>query len=204
MLQGLEADQSHPLDALLDIIVLCSTLRVRARNLVCSLQDGQSDALLEDARDIATEGFCLRQALALWQENRTNSTLTLACERGTTADGDFLSLAEVFFSATSIYLSGVFDYEIVHWQAMGIPVPNLSEEEIQTHVSTILVLSGVVLANSKISPVLTLFPLRVAGARSWDQWQHDCIVELLDKIEQTFPVASAFKMSLRMLWAVRC
>lgn len=28
-LQVLEADDSHPLDALLDIIVLCSTLRVR-------------------------------------------------------------------------------------------------------------------------------------------------------------------------------
>lgn len=87
---------------------------------------------------------------------------------------------------------------------MGIPVPNLSEQEIQRHVSTILVLSGLMLASSKISPVLTLFPLRVAGARSWDQWQYECIVELLERIEQTFPVAVAFKLSLRALWASRC
>lgn len=87
---------------------------------------------------------------------------------------------------------------------MSIPVPNLSEEEIQTHVSTILVLSGMILDNSKISPVLVLFPLRVAGARSWDQWQHDCIIELLERTEQTFPVAAAFRMDLGALWASRC
>ncbi|KAM6520181.1 hypothetical protein FALCPG4_013734 [Fusarium falciforme] len=203
-LQGLEADQSHPLDTVLDIIVLCSTLRVRASNLICSLQDGQPDGIPDEAHDIAAEGFRLRHALALWQANRRASTPTSTFKGETTADDDFLSLAEVFFSATSIYLSGVFDYEIVHWQNMGIPVPNLSEEEIQTHVSTILVLSGMILDNSKISPVLVLFPLRVAGARSWDQWQYDCIIELLERIEQTFPVAAAFRMDLGALWASRC
>lgn len=146
----------------------------------------------------------MRQALALWQANRRVSTPTSNPKGEATVDDDFLSLAEVFFSATSIYLSGVFDYEIVHWQNMAIPVPNLSEEEIQTHVSTILVLSSMILDNSKISPVLVLFPLRVAGARSWDQWQHDCIIELLEKIEQTFPVAAAFRVDLGALWASRC
>ncbi|UPK94835.1 hypothetical protein LCI18_005770 [Fusarium solani-melongenae] len=204
-LQGVEDDgQSHPLDALLDIIVLCSTLRVRASNLICSLQDSQQDGIPDEARDIAAEGFHLRQALALWQANRRVSTPTSNPKGEATVDDDFLSLAEVFFSATSIYLSGVFDYEIVHWQNMAIPVPNLSEEEIQTHVSTILVLSSMILDNSKISPVLVLFPLRVAGARSWDQWQHDCIIELLEKIEQTFPVAAAFRVDLGALWASRC
>ncbi|RSM07307.1 hypothetical protein CDV31_008672 [Fusarium ambrosium] len=203
-LQGLDADQSHPLDALLDIIVLCSTLRVRASNLISSLRDGQPSGIPDEAHDVAAEGFRLRQALALWQANRRTSPPTPTLKDETTTDDDFLSLAEIFFSATSIYLSGVFDYEIAHWQNMTIPVPNLSEEEIQTHVSTILVLSGMILDSSKISPVLVLFPLRVAGARSWNLWQHDCIVELLERIEQTFPVAAAFRMDLGRLWASRC
>ncbi|KAI8715964.1 Zn(2)-C6 fungal-type domain-containing protein [Fusarium sp. LHS14.1] len=203
-LQDVEDGQSHPLDALLDIVVLCSTLRVRASNLICSLQDDQLAGIPDEARDIAAEGFRLRQALTLWQLNRRASTPSPNPNGETTADDDFLSLAEVFYSATSIYLSGVFDYEIVHWQSMSIPVPNLSEEEIQTHVSTILVLSGMILDSSKISSVLVLFPLRVAGARSWDQWQHDCIIELLERIEQTFPVASAFRTDLGALWTSRC
>ncbi|RSM11679.1 hypothetical protein CEP52_002890 [Fusarium oligoseptatum] len=153
-LQGLDADQSHPLDALLDIIVLCSTLRVRASNLISSLRDGQPSGIPDEAHDIAAEGFRLRQALALWQANRRTSPPTPTLNDETTTDDDFLSLAEIFFSATSIYLSGVFDYEIVHWQNMTILVPNLSEEEIQTHVSTILVLSGMILDNSEISSML--------------------------------------------------
>ena len=113
----------------------------------------------------------------------------------------FASLAGAFFSATSIYLSGVFDYEIAYWQEMGIIVPNLSEEEIQAHVAAILAHTDTILNGSSISPLLMLFPLRVAGSRSYESWQQDCIMRHLAIVERTFPVASAFRVELGEVWS---
>ncbi|KAF4462351.1 hypothetical protein FALBO_10839 [Fusarium albosuccineum] len=191
--EAADVGQSHPLDTLLDIITLCSTLRVRAKTLICSLRASEPFHLPDEAHDIAAEGFRLRQALSIWKESRQSPMLPSTPGSGSSGDDDFLTLATVFHAATSIYLSGVFDYEMNHWQKMGITVPNLGEDEIQMHVSTILMLSTVILDDSKISPLLVLFPLRIAGARSWEQWQQDVILGLLGKIEWTFPVASTFK-----------
>lgn len=110
-------------------------------------------------------------------------------------------MTKAFFAATSIYVSGVFDYEIPYWQDMGIVAPNLSEEEIQMHVINILTHTNSVLYNSSISPLLVLFPLRVAGARSWQGWQQDCIMQNLLVVERTFPVAAAFRADLMGVWA---
>ncbi|KAF4989619.1 hypothetical protein FDECE_14655 [Fusarium decemcellulare] len=201
--EAVGAGQSHPLDALLDIITLCSTLRVRARTLIRSLQESEPVDLLDEAHDAASEGFRLRQALSIWKETQESYMPLSTPGSGNAGDDNFLTLATVFHAATSIYLSGVFDYEMNHWQKMGITVPNLGEDDIQMHVSTILVLGSAILDDSKVSPLLLLFPLRVAGARSWEQWQQDVILELLGKIEWTFPVASAFKGDLSRLWASR-
>jgi hypothetical protein len=112
-------------------------------------------------------------------------------------------LAMVFFSATSIYLSGVFDYEMMHWNNIGILVPNLSEDDIQAHVHVILEISSVILKASDISPLLVLFPLRVAGARSWQKWQQEHVQTLLEVVGQTFLAASAFKTELGQVWEDR-
>jgi hypothetical protein len=97
----------------------------------------------------------------------------------------------------------VFDYEITHWQKMGVVVPNLCEEEIQMHVATILMQADRVLHGSPVSPVLVLFPLRVAGARSWECWQQDLVMQHLTTVEQMFPVAAAFKDDLKDVWSRR-
>ena len=115
-------------------------------------------------------------------------------------DGTFFMLAKAFFAATSIYLSGVFDYEIPRWQDMGIAAPTLSEDEIQGHVGDILTYTQEILFNSSISPLLTLFPLRVAGARSWETWQHESIMDSLSAIEKSFPVAASFRADLQGVW----
>lgn len=127
-----------------------------------------------------------------------NSTSTLS------ADPDyFVLVAQVFFAAISIYLSGVFDYEITHWQTLGIVVSTLSEEEVQGHVKTILELGEVLLKMSNVSPVLLLFPLRVAGARSFHEWQQVWIIKLLEEVEVTYSVAAVFKIDLWKLWRGR-
>jgi hypothetical protein len=119
------------------------------------------------------------------------------------ADNGFSFLTQVFFAATSIYLSGVFDYEMPYWQGMGIVPAHLSEEEIQGHVIDILTLTNTILCSSSISPLLVLFPLRVAGARSLLKWQQDCIIQSLLTVETTFPVAAVFKADLQGVWDSR-
>ncbi|KAF5608602.1 uncharacterized protein FSUBG_4530 [Fusarium subglutinans] len=190
-----DQDNSDSLDELLDIIVSCSTLRVRAINLI---YHSDTDAVdLDEAFDVAQEGFRLRQALIDW-EAKDQPPKQQTAEN---ASGNFAYLTKTFFAATSIYLSGVFDYEIPYWQDKGIVAPNLSEEEIQMHVVNILTHTNTVLYNSSISPLLVLFPLRVAGARSWQGWQQDCIMQNLMVVERTFPVAAAFRADLMGVWA---
>lgn len=109
----------------------------------------------------------------------------------------------IFHAATNVYLSGVYDYDIMHWNNLGTVVSTLDEAEVQMHLATILGLSRTVLSEGKISPVLLLFPLRVAGARAREKWQQDVILKLLASIETTFCVAGAFMHDLQKLWSAR-
>jgi hypothetical protein len=119
--------------------------------------------------------------------------------RSSTFD-DFDLLASIFQAATSIYLSGVFDYEINYWVDLGALLPTLTEDDIQAHVHCILELSQIVLERSRISAVLLLFPLRVAGARSRRTSQRETVSTLLGRIETTFSAAGAFRGDLERLW----
>ncbi|KAF4500974.1 hypothetical protein FAGAP_2815 [Fusarium agapanthi] len=195
-----DQDNSDSLDELLDTIVSCSTLRVRAISLIYHSDTDTVDLpkYLDEAFDVAQEGFRLRQSLIDWEAKEQPPKQQTA----ENASGNFASLTKAFFAATSIYLSGVFDYEIPYWQDKGIVAPNLSEEEIQMHVINILTHTNTVLYNSSISPLLVLFPLRVAGARSWQGWQQDCIMQNLLVVERTFPVAAAFRADLMGVWAL--
>jgi hypothetical protein len=94
----------------------------------------------------------------------------------------------------------VFDYEITHWNNMGIPVSTLTEGEIQDHWGTTMRLTQAILDASNVSPVLLLFPLRVAGARSYQPWQQMEVVRLLRRIEGTFAAAGAFTIDLGRVW----
>ncbi|KAF7547428.1 hypothetical protein G7Z17_g7747 [Cylindrodendrum hubeiense] len=195
---GMEA---HPLDELLDIIVACSSLRVRTSDFIDEMRPTMPEILMAEAHDISMDGFLQRAALAEWDIRNAEPLQGSPKSDGSVEGDDFVLLAKVFYAATSIYLSGVFDYEITHWQKLGIMVATLDEDEIQMHVQTILEASNIVLHSSSVSPVLLLFPLRVAGARSWHISQQDCILKLLDKVELTFSVAAAFKFELRRLWS---
>lgn len=159
----------------------------------------KAQTTMDDSNGIALEGFRLRQALIDWEAGSISLTSLKSQETNMEATC-FLFLTKAFFAATSIYLSGVFDYEMPYWHEMGIVVPNLNEGEIQEHVNNILTHTSTVLCKSSISPLLVLFPLRVAGARSWQKWQRDCIMQSLFAVERTFPVASAFRNDLRSLW----
>lgn len=164
-----------------------------------SQADGQTQKHIDDAYSIVLEAFRLRQALVDWEASVTRSGSSKEVNHDST-DGTFSMLSKAFFAATSIYLSGVFDYEIPRWQDMGVVAPTLNEDEIQGHVGDILTYTREILFNSSISPLLTLFPLRVAGARSWETWQHVSIMDSLSTIEKSFPVAASFRADLQGVW----
>ncbi|KPA37341.1 hypothetical protein FLAG1_09841 [Fusarium langsethiae] len=201
-IQDTSQNYNGGLHELLNIVVSCSTLRVRVRELLYPAETQTSDRQEpshDNTYDIALEGFQLRQALVDWEVGLPSTNYEEA--NGDLAVKSVSCLAQAFFAATSIYLSGVFDYEMPYWQGMGIVPPVLSEEEIQRHVSSILMRTDTVLESSPISPLLVLFPLRVAGARSWQQWQRHHIIQSLSVVEMTFPVAAAFKADLQSVWA---
>lgn len=111
-------------------------------------------------------------------------------------------LSRIFFAAISIYLSGIFDYEIPHWHRLGLIPPTLDEQTVQTHTNTILGLSNLALDTTNLSPLLFLFPLRIAGARSRTKWQRDWITKLIYRIGGGFAVANAIATELSYVWKI--
>ena len=94
----------------------------RAANLIQTLQSLRPFGLVEHAQAISLQGFELRAQLHNWASAYHTSnvfrhpTIPQASSTGSNTEGEheIQLLAEIFFSATSIYLSGVFDYDICH------------------------------------------------------------------------------------------
>ncbi|KAF6813085.1 C6 finger domain-containing protein [Colletotrichum sojae] len=185
---------STNLSGILKMVVLCSSLRVRTAEFTraaCPPVTTTLDSLqLSQAFDLALEGFNLRQSLDSWKLN--TSPLPES------QDETLLSLA--YYSATSIYLSGNYDYDMAHWQAIGVAVPILSADQIEEHFDAIVATVKEALKGSSLSPLLFLFPLRVAGARAKLHWQRDAVTDLLQRVRRKFIVADAMLEELRELW----
>lgn len=185
--------------------------RYRAANLIQSIQSLGAFGLVEHAQAISRQGFELRGQLQRWAFTQHTSNFFRHPETSQASslssnpecDYEVQLLAQTFFSATSIYLSGVFDYEICHWQKLRLPAPTLSEDEIQQHVAFILSLAQR-LAGMSISPLLLLFPLRVASARSREESQKQRIMQLLKTIRSSFAVARAIMADIEHLWGRNC
>jgi hypothetical protein len=151
-----------------------------------------NDDLLE-LRAFASRGFKLRSNLLSWEETVRHSKVQGSTEYE-------MQISWVFYSAISIFLSGVFDYSTT-WTMNGISAPTLSEVEIQQHVQKMLTASTVALKTSNLSALLFLFPLRIAGARAVNIEQRTQIQGLLAEIACNFKAAEAFISQLRALWA---
>ncbi|CAK7264365.1 hypothetical protein SEPCBS119000_000962 [Sporothrix epigloea] len=200
----------HPLDALLDLIVLCTELRFRIRGFLAQCH---SDTLAEDA--IATEGCAigdtarsLRRALERWSADYglvgvsasdAPETTEAVGQRALTTDPSMM-LGHVFCAAANAYLSGIFDYELDQWDAIGIAVPTLPVDALQEHVDTILRYAAPVLTTTNIAPILLLFPLRIAGARSRYPHQRVEVLRLLGLVGQMYAAAVYFTSHLQRLW----
>jgi hypothetical protein len=156
------------------------------------------DSVVE-AQSICSDALTLREALDSWHVAYAQGNSKIQTPWLDSEDASML-LSRIFFAAISIYLSGIFDYEMIHWHRMGLLPPTLDQQTIQTHTNTILRLSDIALDQTDLSPLLFLFPLRIAGARSRTQWQRDCVMKLIGRIGGGFAVASAISAELSHVW----
>jgi hypothetical protein len=160
---------------------------------------------MAEGKYICIEGFAHREALTSWHNFYVGKELS---EAGLThqhygqALEDNVQLAHFLYAATSIYLSGIYDYEIGYWQALCLSTPTLEQDEIKRHVETIIHLAGLLLHRTCFSPLLCLFPLRIAGARAWKRQQRVIIVDLLSYVGNSFAAATAIATDLHCLWSL--
>jgi hypothetical protein len=112
------------------------------------------------------------------------------------------SFAQIYVHATSIYLSGVYDYESI-WNDNMISVPTLPLTATDASVCAIERLCSTVLESTKISPLLLLLPLRVAGSRCHTESQQRRVRDLLHRIQPSFAAADAFMAELKEVWKSR-
>ncbi|KAH6609062.1 hypothetical protein Trco_002408 [Trichoderma cornu-damae] len=177
MWTGEHGDEWRPLDSLLDIMAMVSKLRVRTAEFI-DIQEGCPDEEpTPEAHSICSAAVTLGEALSSWYTPYARPAAKPAAHSRAKED-DSMLLSRIFFAAISIYLSGIFDYEITHWHRLGLAPPTLDEQAVQTHTNTILQLSNLALDATNLSPLLFLFPLRIAGARSRTQWQRDWVARL--------------------------
>ncbi|KAK8096878.1 hypothetical protein PG999_012822 [Apiospora kogelbergensis] len=192
------------LDEMLSIIVQSSKLRARTVKLLDQVNQSHASPVPIDALKIAEEGFRLRQTLTIWRGCNPFPPLQLSALPCSSpprfgASPEIL-LTNVFFAAIVIYMSGIFDYEIFYWQRWGIPVPVITEPEVQAHLGSILAFTNVALHETNLSPLLFLFPLRVAAARCSETSHMDSVQFLLRRISRDFAVAGEFLSEVDNIW----
>ncbi|KEF57370.1 uncharacterized protein A1O9_05287 [Exophiala aquamarina CBS 119918] len=111
-----------------------------------------------------------------------------------------MTIAWIFHSAISIYLSGVYDYDQI-WNKWHITTPSLCQVEVDEYVSKILEGTSLALQETNVTALVFLFPLRIAGARSKTIRQQKQIRYLLAQISSSFRVANAISSDLGAVWA---
>ena len=178
---------------------------LRDPRVLCLLTSGSMAALLNpgSTRDqipeeallhLASEGIDLRNALFRWSE-------TFAAWRNldsTHKEDARSTLANIYFHAISIYLSGLYDYRYQFNQILSASLPS---DNIQIHVCEILHHTEDAMKTTRLAGILFFFPLRVAGARARTSAQRSAILSMLDRItERSFVVAQAFSQVLKSLW----
>jgi hypothetical protein len=195
----------HPKEALFDILPRFSNLSVRTVTFCEDIEQFAIEVQCYLIQSLADEGLLLQASLEQWwMETAKWKTDIQHPSPGSTMwdlpDTELL-IGYVYYHATSIYLSGSFDY-YEHWTWSGAPIaPTLPRSQIDWHVSEILRISQELLAEG-ISGVLIFFPLRVAGARAMDIASRDIILDLLrTTARRGFIVAEAFTVDLSELWA---
>jgi hypothetical protein len=216
----------HPKEALLDLMISCSTLSMRYVRIFAllfprkKLPNVQEKILMIiflsghaldhlsappelEIFSIAADGLLMQSSLFSWSKESAIWSMSEPYENTDSSHNDVHDsaslLANIYYHGTLIFLSGIFDYRSHHWE--GMPTPRLPAVEIQNHVTAILNGSETALKTTNIAGILLFFPLRVAGARARTTAEQQAILSMLYQIEgRNFIVAGAFVEDLKNLW----
>lgn len=185
-----------PKESLFDMLPQFSDLGLRA--LKFSQVEGHelsADTQSLRSQALAEEGLALHS----WLQDWWNSTMAWKSNRGS-LDVDLL-IAENYYHAISIYLSGTYDYHD-HWGKPDTPMaPILDRPTICWHMLNIVRLSQELLEHG-IMGLFLLIPLRIAGARALDSQDQDVILQLLRTVSHRgYAVADAIHVDLVELWS---
>lgn len=184
---------THPLDDLLNLMIKCSDHCARALSYLQSMNEtALSSVQIQQLRTLSLKGFELRLAL-----DKIDSRLFSLPSHLTTSSRTLI--AKIYFAATSIFLSGIYDYRSI-WLRTIEAVPTLSQYMIEYHVNTILEGTEYAMQHTNLSKLLFLYPLRVACARVWKEEQKKRLRELFGLIQHSFAVADVFKTEVEELW----
>jgi hypothetical protein len=161
--------------------------------LVTQADSGVPLSDTSDYEVVAAHGRALLQSLHLWW-------LKSRCqhEKETPSPDPQVALATIYYHATSIYLSGIFDYRHYLHDYAG---PHLPQHVIDSHVNSIVAETQHALGSTKLAGILFFYSLRVAGSRATTLQQRSSIMEMLQVIkDRNFMVAEAFTVDLHKLW----
>ncbi|THY16705.1 hypothetical protein D6D02_03479, partial [Aureobasidium pullulans] len=194
LMKGTSTDNmsDHPIESLLALMLRCSDHCFRTLQYLDPLDTGAlSHVEMQQLRAFAVEGFDLR--LELCEVQATLSALD------DPAKDDRTIIAKIYLAATSIFLSGVYDYRSI-WLRHIEAVPTLPQDMIEEHLSTILDLTESAMARTNLSTLLFLYPLRVACSRVWTLNERDRLRSMLGTIKKSFAVAHVFITEVEELW----
>lgn len=185
-------NDNHPIESLLTVMVQCSDHCFRALQYFEFLETSTvSPEQIQHLRDFAIEGFDLR--LVLCEMENTLSALTSSPNDHRTV------IAKIYLAATSIFLSGIYDYR-PRWLQWVEATPVLAQSIVERHVLTILDLTEYAMKSTNLSSLLFLYPLRVACSRVWTLEQRNRLRKLFASIKRSFAVADVFTTEVEELW----
>lgn len=177
-------DDGRLQEAALDVMLQCSDLcaRLLKRAPDCSL----------NLEDILEEGERIRLMIdIILQDTR---------EPDPSSPDDLV--ASVFLHATSIYLSGIFDYRLHLFSAL--PAAIIPRNRVQSHVAYILKGTNIACMQTKLCGLLFLYPLRVAAARAAEPSEQKQIMETFEYIrQQGFAIVQVFQAEIKEVWRER-
>lgn len=135
------------------------------------------------------EGACLRAIVEMILQNLPEPDAKFPDEL----------VAFVFLHATSIYLSGIFDYRLHLFSTT--PTTTISRDRVRFHVTSIINGTKIAINETKLCGLLFLYPLRVAAARATDPAEQEQIMDAFGKIgQQGFAIVQVFRQEIREVW----
>lgn len=195
-------DDGRLQEAALDVMLQCSDLCARCVfSILLSIESNvtQHLSLLKRAPDCSLN---LEDILGEGERIRLMIDIILQDTREPDPSSPDDLVASVFLHATSIYLSGIFDYRLHLFSAL--PAAIIPRNRVQSHVAYILKGTSIACIQTKLCGLLFLYPLRVAAARAAETSEQKQIMETFEYIrQQGFAIVQVFQEEIKEVWRER-